>query len=238
MSLRVPLVISLVATFLSAPLQAAALRFLPWDDATAARKLSLKTGTTEVELKGLHPLKRSEPVQAAAPSDGAPGPMLVTPDKTGPDGKPAAVEIKVPADVQSPLVLIIPDAKHPTGLRTFVIEDNAGRFPWGTFRVLNATGKDLFMNFEKKPIALPASWTPVDVKLGGAQRNVGVETVAKANPKAILYSAVWEFDPDLRKLVFILPGGAPAAPTLEYKIIPENRKVAAAEEAAANKQKP
>jgi hypothetical protein len=232
MSLRVPLVVSLLLSSLSAPLLAASLRFLPWDDATAARKLSIKTGTTEIELRGLHPLKRSDAVQVAAPTDGGGGPLLVAKDK----GE-ATLEIKVPADLQSPLVLIIPDPKHATGLRTFVIEDNAGRFPWGTFRVMNATGRDLLMLFEKKKqVSLPPSWNPVDVKLGGAQRNVGVETVAKSDIKSLLYSAVWEFDPDLRKLIFILPGGTPQAPTLEYKIIPENRKVAAMEEEARNKQ--
>jgi hypothetical protein len=237
MSFKVPFAL-LCSAFLALPglLAAAPLRFLPWDDATAGRKLAVLAGTSQVELKGLHPHKRSDVVNVSGTAEVPP--QLVATDKTGADGKPVTAEIKIPADCERPLVLIMPDTKHPTGLRTFVIEDSAGRFPWGTLRLINATGKPLMTQIEKTVTQLPASWNPVDIKPGGETRNVGVQTAAKDNPKTILYSAVWEHDPDLRKLVFILPAADPKNPGLQYKIIPENRKVVALEEAEAKNRQP
>lgn len=211
-----------------ASLQAAEFRFLAWDDAMGTRKLGLKSGEQITEVKDLHPLKRSRPVNAGLEVP----PLLVTLDRKDPEGKPLAVEIKMPADIQSPLVLVIPDPKHPTGVRPFVIEDNTARFKWGTVRVLNATGKAAMMKLDKTVAQLPPSWTPVDIDPGGAKRNMGVQAALKDNPTDILYSGVWEHDPDVRELVIILPG----PDGMDVKMIPENRKVIEAEAAAAKER--
>jgi hypothetical protein len=44
---------------------------------------------------------------------------------------------------------------------------------------------------------------------------------------------VWEHDPNVRELVIIVPGLNARTGVLEYKVIPENRKVVEAEAAAA-----
>ncbi|WP_367874661.1 hypothetical protein [Luteolibacter sp. Populi] len=224
------LLAALIVAFPSGSLLAVPMRFLAWDQAVGARKLAVQSGSQQVALKDLHPHKRTDPV---AVTTGETPPLLVATDKTSPDGKPVTVEIKMAADIQSPLVLLIPDPKHPTGIRPFVIEDNVANFKWGTMRLLNATGKVLVMRFEKTVVPLPASWTPVDVALGGEGRNVGVEAIAKDDPKSMLYSAVWEHDMSLRKLVIIVPDtdGPPGA--VDFKVIPENRR--AVEAAAASK---
>lgn len=238
LSSRVPFAAVLCSAFFALPglLAAAPLRFLPWDDAMASRKLAVLAGTSQVELKGLHPHKRSDVFNVSGTAEVPP--QLVATDKTDANGKPATAPITIPADCERPLVLIVPDPKHASGVRTFVIEDSAGRFPWGTLRMINATGKPLLTEIEKKVTQLPPSWNPVDIKPGGAGRNVGVQAAFKDDPKTILYTAVWEFDPDLRKLIFVLPSLDPKVPGLEFKIIPENRKVVAMEEAAAKNNKP
>ena len=223
---RAPLA-ALIVAVLSGPLSAVPMKFLAWDQAVAARKLSVQSGSQQIVLKGLHQDKRTD---AVGVTTGETPPLLVATDKTAPDGKPVTVEIKMPADIQSPLVLLIPDPKHPTGIRPFVIEDNVANFKWGTMRLLNATGKVLAMRFEKTVVPLPASWTPVDVALGGEGRNVGVEAIAKDNPKAMLYSAVWEHDQAVRKLVIIVPDAEGPPGAVDFKVIPENRR---AVEAAA-----
>lgn len=195
----------------------------------AARKLAVKSGEEVIEVKDLHPLKRTKPVNVGVEKP----PQLVALDRLDAQGKPAAVEIKVPTDMQSPLVLVIPDASHPTGIRPFVIEDNTARFKWGSIRVLNATGKAVMMKVDKAVAELPPVWTPVDIDPGGALRNVSVLAALKGKPEEVLYSAVWEHNPNVRELVIILPGLNARTGALEYKVIPENRTVVEAEAAAA-----
>ncbi len=202
-------------------LSAIPVRFLAWDDAVAARKIGFQNGKGISELQYLHPQKRTDPMDGTA---GEIPLQLVALDRTSPDGKPVTVEIKVASGIQSPLVLILPDPKHPSGLRVFVIEDNSANFAWGTSRFINATGKELLVRQEKTVKPLPAAWTPVDIDPGGKARNTGVQLVARDDLKAILYSAVWEHDPNVRKLVFILPGTDVRTGTVEFKIIPEDRR--------------
>lgn len=208
-------------------LMAVPMRFLPWDYETAARKIGLQNGKAVIELHDLHPHKRSKVVQASG--DEASPLMLVAMDRNDAKGKPLMVEIKLPAGAQSPLVLIMPDPASPSGLRPFVIEDNASNFPWGSVRLFNATAQELLLRHEKTIVSLAKAWTPVDVSPGGEARNVSVQVVARAKPDVLLYSAVWEQDPDIRKLVFIVPSPSGEEGEMEFKIIPENRRTAVLE---------
>ncbi len=235
MSLRASLP-ALLALALASPLLAGPVRFLPWDEAVGKQKFAVSSAGKQFDLPALHPLMRSTPLTVTGTPEAPP--LIVAKDKTDPaTGKPATVELKIPADMQSPLVLLLPDAASPTGVKPFVVEDNSTKFPWGSIRHLNATGQDLITKIDGKLAALPAGWTPVDVALNGAARNVGVETFLKAQPKQPLYSSLWEFDPDVRRLVIIVPGANARMGALDYKIIPENRKVLAMDEAAAAKAK-
>jgi hypothetical protein len=44
-------------------------------------------------------------------------------------------------------------------------------------------------------------------------------------PDEILYSAVWENDPQVRKLIFVLPGTKPQTKAVDLKIIPEDQRI-------------
>ncbi len=202
-------------------LHAAPLRFLPWDLELASRKIGFSSSKGTLELQDLHPHKRSKPYSGSA--EGVPV-QLVALDRKDPEGNPTQTEIKVPPGFVSPLVLIIPDEKNPTGMRTFVVDDNLSKFLWGSFRFINACGKPLLISQDKKITPLPASWTPVDLSPGGDSRNIGVQLVAQDDVKRIRYSAFWEYDPDIRKLVFIVPDLEGTAGAIACKIIPENRR--------------
>lgn len=211
-------------------LLAAPVRFLAWNDEIAARKIGFQSAKGNIPIQNLHPNKRTDPM------DGGSGEVpvqLVALDRAPTDGKPVAVEIKMPAGLKSPLVLILPDPKNPTGLRPFVIEEASANFGWGKIRFVNATGKALLVKQDKSITALPETWTPVDVDPGGSARNIAVQLAAKDDLKTVIYSAVWEHDPDVRKLVFILPGKEGSIGGVEFKIIPENKRIVAAEAAVA-----
>jgi hypothetical protein len=221
---RFPLTLLLGILACHGSLFAATMRFLPWDHAIAARKIEFQHGGESVELT-LHPDQRSGPIKSTA---GEKLLQLVALDRTGPDGKPASVAIKMPAGIQAPLVLILPDAKHPTGLRSFVIEDASANFAWGTMRFVNATGKALLVRHDKTIKELPDTWTPVDIAPGGDARNAGVLLAARDTPETILYSAVWKHDPNIRKLIFVIPGADVRTGVVAFKIVPEDRRVLAA----------
>ncbi len=233
-----PSVILAVLLALQGVASAVPIRFLPWDSATAARKIGLQSANGVAPISDLHPDNRS------APMDGTSGEVplqLVALDRTSPDGKPVTIEIKASAGIQSPLVLILPDPKHPTGLRTFVIEDNTSNFRWGTLRFINATGRELVLRLEQAIKPLPNSWTPVDVDPGGKERNMGMQLASPDNLKKILYSSVWTHNPDARRLIFLVPGTNVSTGTIDFKVIPEDRRIVAAEaatKAATNNPNP
>lgn len=219
------LFVLLAFSFCLAAVQAASIRFLPWDSSIAARKIGFHNGKEVVAVENLHPDKRTKPV--AWVGGGEVPPQLIALDRTSPDGKPVAVPIKVQPDMANPLVMILPDAAHPTGLRCFVIEDGSNSFAWGTFRFINATGKELLVRNDKVTKSLPETWKAVDLNPGGAVRNMGIQLAARDNLEAILYSAVWEYDPDVRKLIIIVPGTDAQGGVVNLKIIPEDRRSAA-----------
>jgi len=212
------------------PLHALPFRFLAWDSEIAARKIGVIDNSKVSEFQNLDSFRRSGVFNIAG--GGAPI-FLVANDRMDAEGKPTTVEIKLAAGISVPLVIILPDPSHPTGLRPFVIEDSPRTFAWGSTRFVNATGKEMMFRFDKTVISLPATWTPKDFAPGGATRNMGVKMAAKDNLDELLYSAVWGYDPEVRKLVLIVPDSKPGSTEVSLKTVPENRRVAAADAAAA-----
>lgn len=204
----------------SASALAVDVRFLAWDEAIAARQVAVADGEKTTEIKNLHPLQRTEAIGTTA-SEG-----IVTVralDKKSPEGKPLDVAVKLGGSMTKPLIILLPDAKAATGLRGFAIEDDSSSFAWGSFRVLNATGKVLNMALGNERKQLPAGWQPVDLKPGG-DKPVPVVLVSPEAPKAPLYSGVWKPEPDVRRLVIVVPGTDVRLGPIALKVIPEDRR--------------
>lgn len=225
---RAALVLGILAVI--APLSATPVKFLAWDDAMAERKIAFVNGTEIIEIQRLHPHRRTN---AVTWKPGEIPPALVALDRKSEDGKPLTIPLKFAADLQSPLVVILPDPKHLTGLRAYVIEDAAANFAWGTLRFINATGKEILVRNDKETKALPATWNPVDLSPGGNKRNIPIQMAARTDLNTVLYSAVWEHNPDVRKLVIVIPGTSTDGGALDLKVIPEDRRTVATETSAA-----
>ena len=208
------------------------MRVLAWDDTIAGMRLALgdAKGSTVVEF--MHPHKRTQVYQLAAGEK----PLVVEAlDKKNSEGKPFTCEIKIPEGFKQPLLVILPDEKAATGVRLFVLDDETSSFAWGSTRFINATGRQLVFVYEKKSVALPASWTPVQADPGGNNRNMEVKFFFRDEPARAFYSGVWEQNSDMRMLVFLIPGEDPRLGPVAMKIIPEDRRhVEAARDAAAN----
>lgn len=199
-----------------------AIRFLPLSEEIADRKIGLQEGKVLTPLGDLNARKRSK----AYPCKFGQKPLsLVALDRERPNGKPAGVAILLPPEMKSPLVLILASADDPSGMRVMVMEDGSAAFPWGSLRFVNTTGKPFMIRYEKETKAIPEPLKPIDILPGGEARNIGIQLFSEADPKTILYSAVWEHDPNLRKLIFILPQADAAQKELKLEVIPQDRRV-------------
>ena len=207
---------------LSQSLEAVPIRILAWNEEIAARKLAIADSRGSVPIEGMHPSKRTKTYQVMP--GGKPASVQAL-DKPGKDGKPAASEIIIPQGAKQPLLLLLPDEKAATGLRLFVLDDDAAKFPWGGIRFINACGKKLAFVFENNTVILPASWNPVLANPGGDNRNMETRLYSVDQPEVPIYSAVWEQQQNVRTLIFIVPGADPRLGPVAMKMIPEDRRV-------------
>ncbi|GAA5116275.1 hypothetical protein JIN84_19270 [Luteolibacter yonseiensis] len=217
-----PLVLALATPLLCGPLLAIPARVLAWDTDIAGRSLAIGDANKNSKIVAMHPTQRTEPYEVNT-GDAPSG--IVALDKKGPDGKPAVSPIKIPAGVKNPLLVILPDEKATTGIRIFVLEDDTSGFSWGTTRFINAMGKEVIFVQEKKGTSLPPSWTPIQLSPGGEDRNVGVKMFFRDQPERPIYSAVWEINSNVRKLVFLLPSEDERLGPVATKMILEDRRV-------------
>ena len=199
-------------------LQAGQVRFLPLNDEIAGRELAVRDAKGTKALENLSPGKRSA---ALAVEAGDKPLQLVALDRQAPGAAAPTVEIALAADLKSPLVLIVPDAEDPTGLRPIVIDDSQAGFPWGSLHFVNTTGQELVARYEKEEKPLPASTEPVSISPGGETRMIGIE-VCKEEEEKPVYSAVWQHDPKIRKLVFIVVNAD--GDLYEVKVVPEDQR--------------
>ncbi|BCX48850.1 hypothetical protein HAHE_27580 [Haloferula helveola] len=205
---------------LHSALTAAAPRVLVWDDSVASRELALARGREQVELSNLHPSKRSEPIRLKGT-----GPIFLRAlDRNSEDEGPVQRECAISESLAHPLLLLMPDEKDATGIRVVVFEDDPSGFQWGSYRFLNATPKTLALRLEDRAEKIPGGWKPVDIRLTGETRGIGVMIAPLENLKRPHYSAVWEHEPETRTLCFIVPGTDPRLGPIAIKAVPQSRK--------------
>jgi hypothetical protein len=213
-----------VLVAVSSAAHALEVRFLAWDEPTATRQLAVAGGQAEHAVKGLHPLQRTNAVGAALTEGNL---TLRALDRKDAEGKAVDFTVKVGDAMTRPLVLLLPDAKAPSGLRGFAIEDDSTSFPWGTSRILNATGKPLEVVLGSIRKQLPPAWQPVDLRPGG-DKALAVSLASTDAPRKPLYTGVWKPENDVRRLVFVIPGTDSRLGPLALKVIPEDRQSLAA----------
>lgn len=201
--------------------RAVPLRFLPLGEEVAGRKIGIRDSKGITGLKDLNAKKRSKAYQCN-PGD---APLaLVALDRERPDDKPASVPLTVAPEMKSPLVLILPSADDPSGMRAIVVDDSNAGFPWGALLFVNTTDKPLTIRSGKETTAIAKSPAVADVIIDGAARNLGIQIYPEFEPDHVLYSAVWEHDPNLRKLIFIVAAADPSAEELTLGIVPQDKR--------------
>lgn len=201
--------------------KAVEIRFVPLNQEVADRKIGIRADNGITELKDLNAKKRSK----AYPSDVGAAPLaLVALDRQRPNGNPATAEVTISPEMKSPLVLILPNEEDPSGMTAIAVEDSDIGFPWGSLRFVNTSDKPLMIRHEKGVQPVAESIAVADIVLEGEARNMGIQLFSESEPDEILYSAVWEHDPNQRKLIFIVPAADPKTKELTVEIIPQDKR--------------
>lgn len=201
--------------------EAISVRFLPINEDAAARKIGLQDGKGLTELGDLNPKKRSKSYPC---KPGELPPMLVALDRERPGGKPLSVDMVLPDGMESPLVLIFTDTEVPSGFRILVLDDAATSFPWGSLRFVNTAKKPLMIRCDKETTAIAESPAHINLQPGGEARNIGVQIFSEEAPDEVFYSAVWERNPNLRKLIFVVPAEDSENKGVTLEIIPQDQR--------------
>ena len=216
---------ALVAVFAVIPdAHAAPLRVLAWDHNVSARKLAVAVGEKSAVIEHMHHGQRTEPINVPA---GNPNVRLVDLEKRDDEGKPLGVAFLIPEAIKRPLLLLVPDEKSALGLKPLILDDNLAGFGWGSFNLLNATGKPLVAQFyDDKLVPLRASTRPVNyAPPRGSKATMSVKVFdAKNESKKAFYSDVWEYGENLRQLVILVPRTeSDTRGPMELKFVVENR---------------
>jgi hypothetical protein len=217
----IPAVLAFAVLGFSPLLEASEWRFLLVNQELAERKIGISDAKGIAEIEDISSVKRSKGYSV---QDGETPAQLVALDRERPGGKPSGIELTVPEGVESPLVLVFPDEDRPAGFRAVVVDDSETGFPWGSLRFVNTTEKVLKLRYEKDSKEVPASCAIIDISPGGEARNIGVQLAPVADPDTVLYSSVWEHDPNVRKLIFILGDGKEVTTELTLAIIPQDKR--------------
>ena len=170
-------------------------------------------------IDDLHPLQRSQPVRVTPPDDGRMA-MAVLDGENGTPGP--AFTVALPDALSRPLVVLLPDESAPSGLRGFAIEDSVRDFPWGAFRMINATDRNILVRLGDTSRRLPVGMAPVNLP-APPDGNHPVWFAAEDSPDHPVYSSVWSADATARRLVIVLPGNDARLGLIALKVIPEFR---------------
>jgi hypothetical protein len=125
------------------------------------------------------------------------------------EGKPIAEAIaKLPADATR-VLLFFNKLKKPDefGLNyeVIVLEDDYSNFPFGSFRFINASDKNLAIRISEEQLSLPSGETKI-VKVRPSTKDLGIDIATYISEKDKWlrgYSSLWGHRENLRTLVFI-----------------------------------
>jgi len=216
------------------PLQARHLHVLAWDQNIAQRKLSIAISDKSERILRMHPFSRSKSITIPQESKAL---RLITEDRLSEEGKPLFLPLEISSSIKNPLLLVLPDKKNATGIKTLIIEDSADDFQWGTMRFINVTGEDLVFRHDQSNHLIPSGWKPTSVIPKGKTRNIRVSIYLRKNLKLPpLYSAIWKHRQDLRKLIFIMPSEDKTRGHVAFKFIIQNKAAVLAEQQTAAKR--
>lgn len=213
---------------MSSYLGAVPIKFLAWDDQVATRKLAVAHGNKSVKIGYMHPSTRSKAVNVPNSAEGL---RIEALDRPQVEGAFVSFPLTIPEGIKNPLAILFPSKSSPSGLGLFIIEDDLSALGWGQISLINATSNPLVFRHDDTLVGLKPGRTPVLVKPENEAGYMEVKIFSLADKERALYSAVWNYNEGVRKLVFIMPGKDRSKGAVEFKFILEKRAVVEAAQA-------
>jgi len=206
--------------FLLAPVAMAAtkVRFLAWDNETASKKFSIKSGDNIEEISTLSAFVRTDYFNLKASADTI---QIFSHDSLDSAGMPIFFKVNLSPEIENPLVIIISDMGASPQIRTFVIDDSTKRFQWGTSRFLNTTNQPFILRYDDKSYLLNQPWSPLDIPHSSSNKNVEIQLYSNEQSPKLHYSTIWNYENRVRKLVLIIPGSQSRTGSTDLKVVPE-----------------
>lgn len=116
-------------------------------------------------------------------------------------------------------ILLLLTHEEGRGVRVYGIADTLERFPAGSYNVMNLTGQALDITVEERSLGLPPRGSEVVRVNGEPYRSLAVRITQDGNT---LYSSTWIYEPNFRKVAFLLPRfNDERLEGLDVRIIPE-----------------
>ena len=198
-------------------------RCLAWDQTVMEKKFVFLSGSRAKAISDMHTLKRSPLYKARATKQIIFSTNGETPSEEM--AKENKLIVNIPTGIHKALFVFIPDTSKACGVRSLVIDDSTTNFPWGSYRLMNTTGRPLVCWMDKaRPKILNKPNQPININPGGARRNFPIAFSFKTAPKKYLFTSIWEHRPDYRRLVIITRQKDQRHGVIDLKVIPERKK--------------
>jgi len=198
----------------------ATIRFLAWDDEGAKLEPTLWIG--KIGKGGKHIIQDLDCFDmTTVMTYRGPASLVFTLGNAIPDEK-HTYTLKVNPEWKKILVLVGKDKKSPSGLRMMALNHSADSFPWGSYRIINTTGKALKMRLDQKLVPIPKTRKSVTVKLN-RQPGMIKMLATLANSNSPFFGCVSEHRLDTRKILIFSRQADRRLGPLALRIIPERK---------------
>jgi hypothetical protein len=193
----------------------AVIRFLAWENEDTKLNLTLRSGEEQV-VENLDCFDMTTPLTYQGPAA-----MLFSSGPMDSDGK-NVFALRVNPEWKKILVLVGVDAKHPSGMRMMALDHSTRSFPWGSYRIINTTGKALKMRLGSKLLAIPKTRKSLTVKLN--QKSGMIKMIATlAGSTTPFFGCISEHRQDTRKILIFSRQSDRRLGPLALRIIPERK---------------
>ena len=193
------------------------IRFLAWQKTDTQLTPELTTGTSgSIKIEYLSMYDRTASIKYRGPAK-----LVFTSDGSSPDEN-NAYTIQLNPQWKNVLILVAKDKKHPSGLSMTALNDSTDNFPWGSYRIMNITGRALKIKIDKKVFPIANDKKPKTFTISSKEGMIQILAALKES-KEPLFGCISPHSKNTRKLIILSPSTDKRLGHLAVRIIPEKK---------------
>lgn len=140
----------------------------------------------------------------------------------GQDTYTPAIQIDVPETIDTPLFILMPKSRDgkAAGYSAIALEDSIESCPLGAYRFINWTDKNIAGRLGPETFSLPPKGEKTIDPSKSPDTNLTIQLIEFTDPEnKRLYSSRWVNQPQVRKLVLLIPQNELGRSSVKIKII-------------------